>query len=64
MLDYVDELTLDDINPVLKYWQRHPPAHEVLALVHLKPTKRQDGPSEAELIASGHLKVKRPKKNV
>jgi hypothetical protein len=63
-------MTPDDTARLFRYWRKNPPAHIILAAVHTKPKRNarehsnpQNAPSEAELVASGLLKINRPKKN-
>lgn len=62
-------MTLDDLEPLLAYWNDNPPAHVILGAVHLKKKSRRHRMSEAspiseaELVASGVLKINRTKKH-
>jgi hypothetical protein len=60
-LKEIDELTTDDTRKLFRYWQMNPPAHLILAAVHLK--KRSDpeplsGSTEQELLQAGIMKFK------
>jgi hypothetical protein len=63
-------MTLDDLEPLLTYWKDNPPAHVILRAVHMKPKRKSPREAaadnrgiEAELEASGLMKVNRPKRN-
>lgn len=65
---------MDDVEPLLKYWHRHPPAHIILGAVHIKPKQKiytrldaerpavledvPNGSTEAELLSSGMMTIK------
>ena len=67
----MDGLTLDDVSPLVRYWQKWPPAHVILANVHMKRERRHEtvvsasdrnvrpanDSSEAELIACGVMRI-------
>jgi hypothetical protein len=42
----IDQLTLWDVNELMEYWADHPPAHIILAAVHMKP--RSSGRAKAQ----------------
>jgi len=36
----IDQLTLWDVHELMEYWTEHPPAHLILAAVHMKASTR------------------------
>jgi hypothetical protein len=40
----IDRLTLWDVNELMEYWAEYPPAHLILAAVHMKSGTRRKNP--------------------
>jgi hypothetical protein len=52
----IDQLTLWDVNELMEYWAEHPPAHLILAAVHMKPgTRRKKKPASMREELTGEM---------